>query len=70
MTFAKCLELNGSARSMKRISSEFELPKNERAPIYRRQVGPVFSVEYSGEARLNYSDRESNVRPGLHGCLF
>jgi len=66
MTFAKCLQLNRSITNLARAANELVLPGSERTPIYRRQVGSVFSVEYSGEPRFNYEDRRGgNRRPAL-----
>ena len=70
MTFAKCLRLNKSVQAINRFEPTFVLPANERTPIYRRQTGPVFSVEYSGEQRLNYSGRGGTPRGVFQDCLF
>ena len=70
MTFAKCLQLNKSVKSIKRFEPTLLLPKNERTPIYRRQVGSVFSVEYSGEQRLDRGSRGGTPRGVFQDCLF
>lgn len=66
MNFAKCLHCNSSVKGINRADSEFVLPVNDRLPIYRRQVGSIFSVEYSGEQRFGHDDRRGgNRRPAL-----
>lgn len=70
MTFAKCLHLNRSVTPMRRSALEFVLPSSDRTPIYRRQVGSVFSVEYSGEPRMSYEDRGKEPCGVFQGCLF
>lgn len=70
MNFAKCLHLNSSVRGMSRPVSEFTLAVNDRVPFYRRQVGSVFSVEYSGEPRLGHDDRRGGHRRPALSYLF
>lgn len=70
MTFAKCLHLNRSVTSLARAANELVLPGNERTPIYRRQVGSIFSVEYSGEQRLSHENRRASGRRPAPGYLF
>ena len=70
MTFAKCLHLNRSIRGMNRPTGEMMLAVNERVPVYRRQVGAVFSVEYSGESRFSYEERRGGQRRPALSFLF
>jgi hypothetical protein len=55
---------------MNRPLGEMTLAVNERVPVYRRQVGTVFSVEYSGEPRFSYEDRRGGQRRPTLSYLF
>ena len=48
MHFADCLKINRSVVGVSGMESHLLLPGGEHTPMYRRQVGSVFSIEYSG----------------------
>ena len=70
MTFAKCLHLNKSIRDLNSAKETFILPRSERVPVYRRQIGPIFSIEYVGEQRSGFEDRGREPRRSCPSYLF
>lgn len=70
MTFAKCLHLNKSIKSINPAGEGFVLPRSERVPVYRRQIGSIFSVEYAGEQRSGFEDRARAPRRVCPSYLF
>lgn len=38
------------------LGREFQLPRNEHTPVYRLQSGPIFSVQFAGDAHSSYRD--------------
>ncbi len=70
MDFAKCLHLNKSIRGFDPVGEGFVLPRSEMVPIYRRQIGSIFSIEYVGEQRSCCEERERAPRRVCPNYLF
>jgi hypothetical protein len=53
---AKLMTLNRSLDGLDGRPPAYVLPRGERAPTYRRQVGAVFGIEFTGEYESNRRD--------------
>ena len=63
---AKLMTLNRSVDGIGGPPAAYVLPRGERAPTYRRQVGAVFGVEFTGEFETGHrGDTQRSGHPRL-----
>ncbi len=70
MELVKLFNWSSSIGGMNRDQMRMVLPRNEKTPVYRRQTGAVYSVEFMGESHLFQNFRRNDSRRAGSSFLF
>lgn len=70
MELVKLFSWSRSIGGMNGDRMRMKLPRSEKTPVYRRQTGSVYSVEFMGDSRLFQNFRRNEFRRAESSFLF
>ncbi len=70
MELVRFFNWSRTMRGLDRDYMKMILPRKEGVPLYRRQTGSVYSVEFMGDSRMFQSFRRNEGRRAGSSVLF